>query len=188
MGLGAKPFRLACPDAALADLKERLARTRWPERAAARAVVAREQACPISKICLTIGGPALTGARRQSAHQPVPAVQRADPRHRAAFHPRAGRGADSMPLLLSTRLAGLDRRIHHDHPAPPPSTSTVVAPSLPATRSPSGPGRKRFGIEDIADTFAELMTEVLGYQRFGAQGGDWGGSFLRSGMEGIPAC
>ena len=35
-------------------------------------------------------------------------------------------------------------------------------------------GQARFGIEAIADCFAELMTDVLGYRRFGAQGGDWG--------------
>jgi microsomal epoxide hydrolase len=29
-------------------------------------------------------------------------------------------------------------------------------------------------VEEIADLFAELMTEVLGYERFAAQGGDWG--------------
>ena len=30
-------------------------------------------------------------------------------------------------------------------------------------------------IARIADLFARLMTDVLGYPRFGAQGGDWGG-------------
>jgi microsomal epoxide hydrolase len=29
-------------------------------------------------------------------------------------------------------------------------------------------------VEDIADLYAELMIDVLGYERFGAQGGDWG--------------
>ena len=28
----------------------------------------------------------------------------------------------------------------------------------------------------VADLWAKLMTEGLGYQRFGAQGGDWGAS------------
>ena len=37
------------------------------------------------------------------------------------------------------------------------------------------PGQKRFGIEEIADCLTDLMTEVLGYPRFAAQGGDWGG-------------
>jgi microsomal epoxide hydrolase len=36
------------------------------------------------------------------------------------------------------------------------------------------PGQKRFGVPEIADCVAGLMHDVLGYSRFGAQGGDWG--------------
>jgi pimeloyl-ACP methyl ester carboxylesterase len=49
-----------------------------------------------------------------------------------------------------------------------------VAPSLPGygfSDDPRVPGMK---IEPIADIFHELMSQVLGYQRFGVQGGDWG--------------
>ena len=35
-------------------------------------------------------------------------------------------------------------------------------------------GQRRFGTPEIADAFVELMRDVLGYQRFAAQGGDWG--------------
>jgi microsomal epoxide hydrolase len=41
------------------------------------------------------------------------------------------------------------------------------------------PGQARFGVEEIADTFAALMSDVLGYPRFAAQGGDWG-AFITS--------
>src|SRR4029453_13516113 len=41
------------------------------------------------------------------------------------------------------------------------------------------PGQARFGVIEMADVFAELMRDVLGYQRFGAQGGDWG-AFIAS--------
>jgi microsomal epoxide hydrolase len=40
-------------------------------------------------------------------------------------------------------------------------------------------GQKRFGVEAIAELFASLMTDVLGYRRFAAQGGDWG-AFITS--------
>jgi microsomal epoxide hydrolase len=36
-----------------------------------------------------------------------------------------------------------------------------------------------FGIEEIAEAFAGLMSDVLGYSSFGAQGGDWG-AFMAS--------
>jgi microsomal epoxide hydrolase len=52
---------------------------------------------------------------------------------------------------------------------------TVIAPSLPGYTLSFKPGQKRFSVGDIADLYAELMTDVLGYKRFGVQGGDWGG-------------
>ncbi len=58
---------------------------------------------------------------------------------------------------------------------------TVVAPSLPGYGLSFTPGQKRFGAAAIADCVADLMSDVLGYKRFFAQGGDWG-SFVSSAM------
>jgi microsomal epoxide hydrolase len=52
---------------------------------------------------------------------------------------------------------------------------TVIAPSLPGYTLSFEPGQQRFGVIEIADLYAKLMTDVLGYERFGVQGGDWGG-------------
>ena len=167
-----KPFRLHIPDAALADLKERLARTRWPDEP------------PL--------GPWSTGTslsylknlldywqtgfdwRAQEARinrfrqfsVPIRGIE-------LHFIHEPGKSPDAMPLLLSHGWPG---SIVEFNTIIPLLTEhfTVVAPSLPGYTLSFKPGQKRFGIEDIADTFAELMTEVLGYQRFGAQGGDWG--------------
>jgi microsomal epoxide hydrolase len=49
-----------------------------------------------------------------------------------------------------------------------------VAPSLPGYTLSFAPGQKRCSVEAIAGILAELMTGVLGYERFGVQGGDWG--------------
>ena len=57
----------------------------------------------------------------------------------------------------------------------PADAFTVVAPSLPGYGLSFRPGQKRFGVEEMADCFAELMTDTLGYKRFAVQGGDWGG-------------
>ena len=54
---------------------------------------------------------------------------------------------------------------------------TVVAPSLPGYGFSHVPDQRRLDIQDMADLFARLMREVLGYGRFAAQGGDWG-SFI----------
>ena len=51
----------------------------------------------------------------------------------------------------------------------PADAFTVVAPSLPGYGLSFAPGQKRFGIEEIADCFAELMTDVLGYRALRAR-------------------
>ena len=61
--------------------------------------------------------------------------------------------------------------------ADPADAFTVVAPSLPGYGLSFTPGQPRFGVEAMADCLSELMTGVLGFERFGAQGGDWG-SFI----------
>jgi microsomal epoxide hydrolase len=56
---------------------------------------------------------------------------------------------------------------------------TVIAPSLPGYTLSFTPGQQRYGLESIAELFSQLMTDVLGYERYAAQGGDWG-SFVTS--------
>ncbi len=51
---------------------------------------------------------------------------------------------------------------------------SVVAPSLPGYGLSFAPNQKRFGASEIADCMAALMSGVLGYSKFAAQGGDWG--------------
>ena len=94
-----------------------------------------------------------------------------------------GKGPDPMPLLLSHGWPGSVVEFHKLIPmltdpvrygGDPADAFTVVAPSLPGYTLSFRPGQKRFSVEEIAEVFAELMTDVLGYQRFGAQGGDWG--------------
>jgi microsomal epoxide hydrolase len=94
-----------------------------------------------------------------------------------------GNGPEPMPLLVSHGWPGSVYEFHKlipmltdpaAHGADAGDSFTVVAPSLPGYTFSFAPGQKRFSLEDIAEVFHELMTRVLGYQRFGAQGGDWG--------------
>ncbi len=49
----------------------------------------------------------------------------------------------------------------------------VVCPSLPGYGFSGKPARTGWGVEKIADAWDKLMVS-LGYNRYGAQGGDWG--------------
>ncbi len=95
-----------------------------------------------------------------------------------------GKGPNPTPLLLMHGWPGsvfefIDMIPRLTDPASfggdPADAFTVVVPSLPGYGLSFRPGQKRFGIEEIADCLADLMTETLGYKRFAAQGGDWGG-------------
>jgi microsomal epoxide hydrolase len=94
-----------------------------------------------------------------------------------------GVGPDPMPLLL---LHGWPGSVFEFLEIIPRLTDparfggdardafTVVAPSLPGYGLSFKPGQKRFGVPEMADCVAALMTDVLGYKKFAAQGGDWG--------------
>ncbi|MBK8016627.1 MAG: epoxide hydrolase [Betaproteobacteria bacterium] len=176
------PFQVRFPDEALADLRARLALTRYPDQAPGdpwaygtsvsylrelvdywrtgfdwRSAEARLNAFPQYKV-------PLSGIDVHFLHVP-------------------GKGPNPCPLLLSHGWPGsvfefldiipllTDPAAHGGDPA---DAFTVVAPSLPGYGLSFSPGQRRFPLEDIADCFAALMSEVLGYRRFAAQGGDWG--------------
>jgi len=64
----------------------------------------------------------------------------------------------------------------------------VIAPSLPGYGFSGKPSRP-IGPRKIADYFAKLMTDVLGYDDYVAQGGDWGGAISSwLGFDHAPAC
>ena len=94
-----------------------------------------------------------------------------------------GIGPKPIPLLLSHGWPGSVFEFHKIIPmltdparfgGDPADAFTVVAPSLPGYGFSFKPGQPRFSVEQIADIFAALMTDVLHYPKFAAQGGDWG--------------
>jgi len=99
------------------------------------------------------------------------------------FIHEAGRGPDPMPLLLLHGWPGSVIEFHKLLPmltdpgrfgGDPADAFTVVAPSLPGYAFSFNPGQRRLGLEEIAEAGDALMRDVLGYKRYGAQGGDWG--------------
>jgi pimeloyl-ACP methyl ester carboxylesterase len=60
------------------------------------------------------------------------------------------------------------------HGGDPADSFDVVIPSLPGFALSSPMTRPGMNFHVTADLWVRLMQEVLGYDRFGAQGGDWG--------------
>jgi pimeloyl-ACP methyl ester carboxylesterase len=183
VGMAAQPeaFTLKVSDEAIADLRERLGRTRYPDQAP--------------------GAPWAYGTD-------VGYLQQFVEYWRTAFDWRAeearlnafaqykvplcgidlhflhvtGKGPEPCPLLLLHGWPGsvfefLELIPRLTDPArfggDPADAFTIVAPSLPGYGLSFKPGQSRFGVEEIADCVAELMHN-LGYPRFAVQGGDWG--------------
>jgi len=94
------------------------------------------------------------------------------------YHVRSGR-EDARPLILSHGWPGSVFEFLHliepltNPPADEPAFHVVI-PSLPGYGFSEDFGRP-LGPRRIAAYFGKLMTEVLGYGAFIAQGGDWGG-------------
>jgi len=167
-----KPFTLHVPDGEIAHLRERLARTRWPDEPP------REPWSTGTSLAYMQGlvaywektfdwraWEAKLNAWRQFT-VPIGGIDL------HFIHQTAGR-AGALPLLISHGWPGSVFEFHKLIPLLAGHFDLVI-PSLPGYTLSYRPGQRRFGVEDIADLYAELMTRVLGYRRFGVQGGDWG--------------
>jgi pimeloyl-ACP methyl ester carboxylesterase len=94
-----------------------------------------------------------------------------------------GRGPNPMPLLLSHGWPGSVYEFMQiipmltdpaAHGAAEAQSFTIIAPSLPGYGFSDHTSTRAVNIQAIAEIFHKLMTQVLGYRRYAAQGGDWG--------------
>jgi pimeloyl-ACP methyl ester carboxylesterase len=177
-------FTLSVPESAIADLRGRLARTRFPDQAPGVSCAYGTDLAYMQE---------LVGYWRDSFDWRSEEVRlNTFPQYKVPLHGInlhflhvPSNGPDPCPLLLSHGWPGsvfefLDLIPRLTDPtrfgADPDDAFTVVAPSLPGYGLSFAPGQPRFSVEAMADCFAHLMTDVLGHDRFAVQGGDWGSS------------
>jgi len=194
MTASVQPFRLHVPDTDLADLRERLARTRFPDQAP-DAPWRYGTDVGYLKTLVEHWRDRFDWRAQEARLNAFP--QFTVPLHGIDVHflHVEGRGPAPAPLLLSHGWPGsvfefLELIPRLTDPArfggDPADAFTVVAPSLPGYGLSFAPGQPRFSLEQIADCFADLMSGVLGYRRFAAQGGDWG-AFVTSRLGAVHA-
>ena len=180
--MSAKPFTLNVSNEAIADLRERLVRTRFPDQAPGPAWAYGTQVDYMQEL-VAYWRDTFDWRAQEARLNAFPQFKVAIDDISLHFLHVPGKGPNPYPLLLSHGWPGsvfefLEIIPRLTDPArfggDPADAFTVVAPSLPGYGLSFTPGQKRFAVEDIADTFARLMTQVLGYKRFAAQGGDWG--------------
>jgi len=179
-----QPFTINVSDELLDDLRTRLRNTRWPER---ELVDDWSQGTPLAyvqEVCdyWTDGydwreREALLNRFDQFT---MPVDELSDPGlhfvHVRSPHP------DAMPLLITHGWPGSIVEFHKviepltdptKHGGDAADAFHVVAPSLPGFGFSGKPTATGWGIHKIGALFADLMA-TLGYDRYVAQGGDWG--------------
>jgi pimeloyl-ACP methyl ester carboxylesterase len=171
------PFRIEIPDAALDDLRDRLARTRWPER---ETVEDWSQGIPLAyvqELCeywSTGYDWRATEARLNEIPQFKTEIEG------LGIHFLHARSPDenALPLILTHGWPGSVVEFAKvieplTNPRDSEQAFHVVAPSLPGYGFSDKPAHPGWGTRTIAAAWAELMNR-LGYSRYGAHGGDWG--------------
>ena len=180
------PFRIEIPQAELDDLRSRLARTRWPDQLQD---AGWDYGIPLGYVR------DLAGYWRTDydwrAHErelnEFPQFTTTIQRQRVHFLHVRSPEPEAVPLIMThgwpgsivefTKVIGplTDPRAYGGDPA---DAFHLVLPSIPGYGF-SGPTRERgWDVHRIAVAWDELMAR-LGYQRYGAQGGDWGSSISR---------
>jgi pimeloyl-ACP methyl ester carboxylesterase len=175
------PFKVHAPQAALDDLKRRLARTRWPNK---ETVEDWSQGVPLQK-----AEELIAYWRDKYDWRRFEARLNAFPQYRTQIdglgihfiHVRSPH-RDALPIILThgwpgsvvefmeiigplsdpTRYGGAAEDAFH-----------VVTPSLPGFAFSDKPVETGWDVNRIARAWAMLM-QRLGYERWVAQGGDWG--------------
>lgn len=178
-----RPFTLHVADDVLDDLHYRLARARFPDLPPHGQAWDYGTDVTYLRELVAYWRDTFDWRRQEAALNAFPQYTAAVAGIELHFLHVPGVGPHPMPLLLSHGWPGSIWEFHKILPlltdpgrfgGDPADAFTVVAPSLPGYTLSFRPGQPRFGIAEIASAFVELMHEVLGYERFLAQGGDWG--------------
>jgi pimeloyl-ACP methyl ester carboxylesterase len=182
-----QPFTIQVPDAVLADLRQRLGRVRWPDEIPGAGWAYGTELAYMHDL-VTYWREAYDWRTHEALLNGF--TQYTVPLGGIDLHfiHEPGRGPHPLPLLISHGWPGSVWEFYKLIPlltdparfgGDSADAFTVIAPSLPGYGFSFRPHQQRFNVEAIADLFAQLMTEVLGYQQFAAQGGDWG-AFITS--------
>jgi microsomal epoxide hydrolase len=171
------PFKVSVSAGEVADLRERLARTRWTDQLPDAGWLYGTELGYLRRLCdywqneYDFGG----YVARLNAHPQFLAEVGGERIH--FYHVRS-KVPTARPLVLVHGWPGsvvefLDLIERLANPEDPADAFHVVVPSLPGYGY-SGPTRSQYVDIDKAAAMIDTLMATLGYPRYFAQGGDWG--------------
>ncbi|MDF2810946.1 MAG: hypothetical protein K0S56_1977 [Microvirga sp.] len=176
-----RPFKAQVPQAALEDLRRRIAETRWPDR---ETVDDQSQGIQLAKLkpLVEYWGTGYDWRKAEAKLNALPqfltTIDGVDIHfiHVRSKHPNA------LPLIMTHGWPGsVFELLKTVGPLTDPTAQggraedafDLVLPSMPGYGFSGKPTETGWGPDRIAQTWAELMKR-LGYTSYVAQGGDWG--------------
>lgn len=176
-----RPFTVSIPQAALEELRRRIAETRWPDR---ETVDDQSQGIQLAKLkpLVEYWGAGYDWRKAEAKLNTLPqfmtTIDGVDIHfiHVRSKHPNA------LPLIMTHGWPGsVFELLKTVGPLTDPTAHggraedafDLVLPSMPGYGFSGKPTETGWGPDRIAQTWAELMKR-LGYTRYVAQGGDWG--------------
>jgi len=171
------PFTVEFSDDAIADLRKRLADARWPDR---ETVDGWSQGVPLAylqELCRYWAND-YDFAAAQDRMNRFPQYRTPIDGLDIHYLHVPSRHADALPVVLTHGWPGsfveflgvIDALANPDDPA---DAFHVVVPSLPGYGFSSKPTATGWNLARVGAAWDALM-RGLGYERYGAQGGDWG--------------
>ncbi len=182
-----QPFTIAVADTVLDDLRRRLAATRWPEAAT---VDDWSQGVPLpwlQAMCHYWADGYDWRTREAALNRFTHFSTGLDGLDIHFIHQRSPHES-ARPLLITHGWPGSVVEFHKviepltdptAHGGDAADAFHVVCPSLPGFGFSGKPARPGWSVEHIARCWAALMAR-LGYERYLAQGGDWGSAVTQS--------
>ena len=181
------PYTIRVSDEVLRDLKDRLARTRLPGEIANSGWDYGSNLAYVRDLVAYWRDRFDWRAQERALNQLPQFTTNIDGLKIHFIHQRSPQTNAAMPLVLVhgwpgsifefTKIIGpLTDPVKHGGRAE--DAFHVVALSLPGFGFSDKPGERGYSPEKMADIIAKLMAR-LGYQKYGAQGGDWGGIITR---------
>lgn len=176
-----KPFTVNIPDSELQALRQRLRQTRWPDRETVRGW---EQGVPLdyARELVSYWAEDYDWRRFEALLNGWPQFTTEIDGIDIHFIHRRSPEAGALPLVLShgwpSSVAEFSKVIDMladpvSHGGQAQDAFHVVVPSLPGYGFSGKPSSSGTSVEKIGRMWGQLMAR-LGYQRYVAQGGDWG--------------